>query len=950
MNDQFKGDWEGYLKAIEQSNPTVEALGITDYAVLNGYKEFRKHWKKGRASNVKFIFPNIEFRLTVQTESLKGINLHLIFSPDDPDHESKIEHALSYLKFNYRDTEYSCIPNRLIELGRSFDPSQSSDAGALKMGVEQFKLDVKDLVKMLRDDAWARENCLVGLVTGETDGTGGLQKDGAFKAISEELKSMAQVIFSSHFSDRQFWLGEKKNFSRNDVEKTYRCLKPCIHGSDAHKVSDVLKPADDRYCWIRADLSFSGLKQILIEPGLRVSIGSKPPLGPSSNECISTLDVSGAPWLKTNPISLNEGLVAIIGPKGSGKTALADMIAHCAGGSIEGGSSFLLKAKEYLSNAKASLLWGNGETGDAQALSNAGKKDPRFSEIRYLSQQFVDRLCGSEKLQDELLAEIEAVVFLAVDQEKRLGAISFEELKNLMLDQVVREKRIKLAEIEDLSTEIAQEEENRAKLPKEEEALKKLDERIKAMEDETKGLLPKAKSKEGDDLIAVQRVLDGKISELESCNKQLAKLDELALEFSSLRSQIENSFDKLKARFELCGIGVDEWIAFSPQFATDARRTAAITGIRSRIKGSIKKIENGSTDATGKNYSKWPLKNLREYQVKLSQGIGVEKERTKKHVELLKRLGGLRGDREKLSNSLTLLRNSDSRRAKAIQARRRAYSLVFQMLTQEQDVLSKLHQPLTSQLADQEDAEKKLEFYVQRHVDTERWVARGESLLDLRKGGTFHGHGNLEKLVKEELEDAWSSGDAAKVAKAMEVFIGKYMKELVDTKSSNASFVDLGRWLFSTDHVTLEFGIRYDGVDIHRLSPGMRGIVLLMLYLKVDRWDTRPLLIDQPEENLDPHSVYNDLVKYFRNAKRRRQVILVTHNPNLVVNADADQVIVALSDRRNPNSIPNISYISGGLEDKEIRTEVCRVLEGGERAFLDRERRYSLPRDPRVGE
>lgn len=127
----------------------------------------------------------------------------------------------------------------------------------------------------------------------------------------------------------------------------------------------------------------------------------------------------------------------------------------------------------------------------------------------------------------------------------------------------------------------------------------------------------------------------------------------------------------------------------------------------------------------------------------------------------------------------------------------------------------------------------------------------------------------------------------------------------------------------------------------------MRGIVLLMLFLAIDRWDTRPLLIDQPEENLDPHSVYEDLVRYFRAAKRRRQVIVVTHNPNIVVNADADQVIVAHSTRSDAKALPSIRYSSGGLEDGATRAAVCRILEGGERAFLDRDRRYAIPRDRR---
>src|SRR5262245_29606644 len=140
----------------------------------------------------------------------------------------------------------------------------------------------------------------------------------------------------------------------------------------------------------------------------------------------------------------------------------------------------------------------------------------------------------------------------------------------------------------------------------------------------------------------------------------------------------------------------------------------------------------------------------------------------------------------------------------------------------------------------------------------------------------------------------------------------------------------------------MRYSITYDDVEIENLSPGTRGIVLLLLYLVVDKHDLRPLIIDQPEENLDPKSVFDELVPHFGEARQRRQVIIVTHNANLVVNTDADQVIVASSERREGIGLPRLSYVSGSLEDREIRDAVCAVLEGGERAFLDRARRYRL--------
>ena len=102
------------------------------------------------------------------------------------------------------------------------------------------------------------------------------------------------------------------------------------------------------------------------------------------------------------------------------------------------------------------------------------------------------------------------------------------------------------------------------------------------------------------------------------------------------------------------------------------------------------------------------------------------------------------------------------------------------------------------------------------------------------------------------------------------------------------------------------------------------------------------MLIDQPEENLDPKSINDELVERFRKAKLRRQIIIVSHNANLVVNADADQVIVARCGDHKPGELPEITYQSGSPENPEIRRQVCDILEGGERAFRERARRLRI--------
>ena len=200
------------------------------------------------------------------------------------------------------------------------------------------------------------------------------------------------------------------------------------------------------------------------------------------------------------------------------------------------------------------------------------------------------------------------------------------------------------------------------------------------------------------------------------------------------------------------------------------------------------------------------------------------------------------------------------------------------------------------------------------------------------------------------LYGAWRTGDAAAVSAAMTKFRKKHQDALLEKApyphTDQSKYRPWSRrfaqWLYSTDHISLEYGIKYDGIDIRKLSPGTRGIVLVLLYLVLDNADDRPLIIDQPEENLDPKSIYDELVPLFQAAKRKRQVIMVTHNANLVVNTDADQIIVADAGPQPANGLPPITYKSGGLDEASIRMVVCDTLEGGEEAFRERARRLRI--------
>ena len=177
----------------------------------------------------------------------------------------------------------------------------------------------------------------------------------------------------------------------------------------------------------------------------------------------------------------------------------------------------------------------------------------------------------------------------------------------------------------------------------------------------------------------------------------------------------------------------------------------------------------------------------------------------------------------------------------------------------------------------------------------------------------------------------------------MKKFIDEYItNHISDFLREGYTPIDLAKWLFSTNHISTPYELKFEKVSIEKLSPGTRGVVLLLLFLKVDINDNRTILIDQPEDILDPASVYEKHIPYFREARELRQIIMVTHNPNLVVGTDSDQIIIAKSEKRDEDKLPIFNYISGGLENPELKTSVCNILEGGEAAFKRRQNRYLI--------
>lgn len=972
MNDQFAGPsaWDDYISALEAASPTIEALAVTDYYVTETYQRVVEFKNAGRLPNVGLILPNVEVRLDVATSKGGFVNLHLFVSPEDDDHIDQLERLLSRLHFTVQGDRYDCTRAELIRLGKAADSSIVDDDAALAYGANQFKVNFRELREVLEESAWARANIIIAVAGGATDGTSGV-REAADQTMRREIERFADVIFASSIAQREFWLGDRA-MSTDQIRQTYRGLKPCLHGSDAHRLEDVATPFGCRFSWIKGGLEFDALRQACIDPRGRAHVGQEAPASATPSQVISSIEIQNAPWLETPTIPLNAGLVAIIGARGSGKTALADMIAAGCDSipeedwsAIEDANpSFLIRARPLLGDGKATINWAAGDA-DTRALdgSDAGGSTS-YPRVRYLSQQFVEDLCSSSGMTDELLHEIERVIFEAHPPEERDGALDFEELLEQRANRhrLAREREAEaVAQISDrISTELEKE-----KLVATLEAQVAQKEKLLTgyTTDRTK-LVAAGSEKRAERHVEVAQAVDAIKVTVRRFTDQRRTFVALQDETKDLRrNQAPEMLRQSQARHTNSGLSDKQWSAFMLDYTgeVDSDLDGYIKwadGKIAELKGTVPSPPDDPKTpyfADDADLTKLPQAVLESEMARLEKLVSADKETQRRYTSISQKIGTENAALQTLKQRLEDAKGAKERARQLQTEREEAYGRAFDALVAEQTVLEDLYRPLMTRLAAAPGTLSKLAFSVARIADVKAWADEAEDgLIDLRKVGNFRGRGTLCEKANEVLKKAWETGGSGDVVTAMKEFRRLYQKGLLDHSPVVRTEQDefrawskrFAQWLFSTNHINIQYGIEYDGVDIRKLSPGTRGIVLLLLYLALDDGDGRPLVIDQPEENLDPKSVFDELVGLFIEAKAKRQVIMVTHNANLVINTDADQIIVASAGPHPSGGLPPITYVAGGLENADIRKLVCDILEGGEDAFRERARRLRvrLPR------
>ena len=1005
LNSGFPTNFDEYAAALLQRTATMQiaAVGITDYFTAEGYRRLREILDDdarltalcgGEAVDairgVLFI-PNIELRTSTIVRSPDGhdrrVNFHVLFS-NEVTPEQIEEDFLREVKFTAEgtpggtDEEWPLTSRNLETLGQRLKGQHPPFAkmSDLAVGMMNAVVDHGEVSEVLERKRSIFGNRYLLAVPADED-LSECSWDGQGHLARKVMIQKSHMLFSANAGTRDFALG-LRHPSVEEFIAEFKSLKPCVHGSDAHDEEHLFVPDDQRYTWIKADPTFAGLKRILREPDSRVFIGPEPPaldrqrtnttrycnLMSFAKEPESTLNEH---WF-SGDVPLNTGLVAVIGNKGSGKSALADSLGLIGNSPREPHFSFLhvdkfrrpreRKAEEF----QASLHWLSGDV-DTRRLSD--NIDPTSVEtVKYIPQNYLEAICnevaGGEG--SEFDKELKSVIFSHVPDDQRLECDSFDELMDFRTNETHEHIALLQRKLRDLNESIVAlnarlTEEHRQGL---EQKLKhkqaELAAHVKAKPEEIR---PPEKDPAVEDHNAklaseIEQVraevekVDAALAEITTKNRQVLRREALAEKLRAKLDNLQRTFDDFAASCSECeelGIDLKDIVTFEIRLAkvediiTDALLESE------DLSGKLLEDEEG----TPAHVKKGLLTKVAE----LRRTMNVANQRYQHYLENLAKWDARRKEIEgapDIPESLAYLMAQIEELQKLpaeLEAVKGDRATTVQAIYQEIDTLAQmyasLYSPIEKAIAGDPLREQGLEIGFKVSIVPENFEARLFGLIHQGRRGTFCGVEEGQKKLRKMLREADFStpqgvldfAEAIDTALAFDLRDGgRQPVRIADLVRKGTEPVDVYDYVFGLEYLFPRYALTWGERTLDQLSPGERGALLLVFYLLVD-YDTIPLVIDQPEGNLDNESVYRMLVPCIKQAKERRQVIIVTHNPNLAVVCDADQVIYCDMDKPGGN---RITYTTGAIENPTINHHIVDVLEGTRPAFDVRDAKYKL--------
>lgn len=969
ISEDSQDVWDKYIEMLESS--PVEAFGITDYFSCENYFKLCEKYKVKYPNSKKVFFCNVELRFSEAISiDNKNPNVHVIFD-NDPNTcpKEKIQRFLSALKVLGADKTGARVNCTDLKT---------------KKDLEAASITMDALEEALRQ-TFGNEKPYLIVFPANNDGIRSTDLGSPRKVkASDTMDNLADLFFGN--GKNKEWFLRCDRYVDGESEP-----KPVVSGSDSHSFQDLerLEGNVSGYppTWIKADLTFRGLTQICFEPDARVFIGAEPPvvarmsqqstkfIASLSVNQLSTYDERNGEWFKNVKIPINPELTAIIGNKGSGKSALVDIIGLLGESRQEPYFSFLtneaknkkFKQNGYAENFKADLEWYSAIKVSKLLSDSIDSSKPEA--VRYLPQNYFEQLTNEIEI-EEFRREIEDVVFSHVDETDRLERTSFRDLQNFKTQQSTQEISAFKVALREVNIEIVRLESESDPFFK-----RKIEEQIKAKRnellslDKTKpGEVYKPDSEDEQQRLLSQRIISRttQIANIRAAGNRatdliaqkkatLQKLTTLQLELTALSGAVSEKKEDLRPVCAELGLDIDAIVNVDIRTKSVQDRILFIQSELDELEKD-NKIEIADDTDFEKLQSLPDLRNAYSYLkasiASLKEQLGTPERKYQAYLDKLakwdaQRLEIIGNDESTKEGTIKFLEKQISyidnelpaKLEEAYVKRKELSKKIFdskkQVLNFYSDLKKSVEDKLSAVKAEGFSVNIEASFVLDRHFP-ELFL----NFINKTKRGSFHGSNEPISVLKKIISNTdWNDYNSvyefvSKSIYKLKRYDGKELS-ISDQVNDVKEFYD---FLFSLGYFQPRYELRLGKKNLNELSPGEKGLLLLVFYLQLDK-DNTPLVIDQPEDNLDNESIFTVLANCIRKAKESRQVILVTHNPNLAVGADAEQIIYVRLDKADKYKF---SYESGAIENPRINQKIVDVLEGTQPAFVKRRLKYQI--------
>ena len=947
--------WEKYFEELERLavEKNIKVIGINDYLFIDGYKKVLDYKNKGGLSSVELILPVVEFRLKefVGSRELGRLNYHVIFADNSLLKVDQIEtHFLSNLR-GRGNLDASCpdgytwggviTRETLIDLGNHIIQNTPEDkrtnVSPIELGFNNLNFELSKIQEIL----------------GEGSEPNTFLKDKYFKAIGKaewedfrwdnsalEKKSVingTHFVFSASPTVEQAIKG-KESLKKQSVSSRL------MHCSDSHGFAKDINETNSKelghcFTWIKADPTFEGLKQIIYEPEERIKIQKEEPESEKlDNLMIDEISFEASSNKFTSePIKLNKNLNVIIGGKSSGKSILLYKIAKTLYADI---NDEVLKYKD-IEDQKIKDLYDlsiDDEkfnfnvklfSGSAQFLKDRATSASILPSIKYISQNHLSNLVDKSRKNGASLKELIRDLILEENIYKKKYSDFVENVKKndvqrnqdidyyFSLKDEIKKKQTELSEKGDIKGLEEGISSNRKKIEilnkqfSEEELFKY----NSLIEERTK-------------LNITENAINSDHEKIKGFNDDLKRI---VIELSSKKKILIDSLENELLKHEF----VDKF-----KFIDDA-----VDEINNIDKDLLRDDQN---EFVNENKFKVQLVEIEKRKKELIVELQpfIEKQENQKQIESIQK--SISEDEGKLSEIKQVKKEIETNNTVLTSQKIKIFDDFELNFNEYKKIIDDLN-PRISTIKGQDD---KVEIIGSIKYNFPKSKILIDSISD---GRSFNNRGFEYIYPIGTIKTALADFEFNNIKESLYNLFSRIEENQFVLKATNQKEA-CKRIL--TDYFFDHWDVKSDNDDIHKMSTGKASFILLKLIVKLSK-DKGPILIDQPEDNLDNRSVSKELVEYLKEKKKERQIILVTHNPNIVVNADAENVIVANQNGQNDiisESPYQFDYINGSLENSfakietekdllkcmGIREHIADIVEGGKEAFKKREEKYGF--------